>query len=146
MTTSRRRRIASIGVLVVVLLSVVAGATRLDEALGLLDWTADRNAARGYLDRTFADDGLVIEDRRVIEDARLWMPENATYRIVVGRRMPSVRFGDVAPDFLRYFLLPRRESTDSRYVICLDCEPSDLGGDVEVLSRGRATIFGRSRR
>ena len=143
MTT--RHLVTRIGVFVVVGVAVVAGVARLDEAFGLLDWRADLNASRTYLDRTYADDGQVIEDRRVVEDARLWMPEDATYRLVIGEREPSVRFGEVAPDFLRYFLLPRRESVDARYVFCIDCDASELGDDVEVLSRGKAIVFGRLR-
>jgi hypothetical protein len=132
-------------VVVVVALAVVAGATRLDEALGLLDWRADVNASRSYLDRTYADDGLVVESRRVVEDARLLMPEDATYRILIGASEAGVRFRDVAPDFLRYFLLPRRESDDATYVFCLDCDVAALGEDFEVLSEEGGIVFGRQR-
>lgn len=143
--TVRRLAIARAGVIVVVALAVVAGAARLDEALGLLDWRADVNASRSYLDRTYADDGQVIETRRVVEDARFWMPEDATYRILLGDSEAGVRFRDVAPDFLRYFLLPRRESEDAPYIFCFGCDVAALGADFEVLSEENGVVFGRSR-
>ena len=143
--SARRQRVARVGVFVVVALAVVAGVARLQHAFGLLDWRADLNASRTYLDRSYADNGQVIEDRRVVEDARLWMPEDATYRLVIGERKSRVRFSDVAPDFLRYFLLPRRESADAQYVFCINCRAFELGDDVELLSRGRSILFGRLR-
>jgi hypothetical protein len=74
------------------------------------------------------------------------MPDDATYRIVLGPRWDNLD-GTVAADFLRYFLLPRRD-TDSRsapWVFCYGCDRAELPG-FEVLSKGRDGIsFGRVR-
>lgn len=124
----------------------LGGLARLDETLGLFDWRADRNASLTYLDREYGDRGWAL-DRRVIEDARLWMPRDAEYGIVLGPRWANLD-GQVAADFLKYFLLPRREvSADSAdWVFCYGCNVAALGKDFELLSRGRAGIvFGRIR-
>lgn len=123
----------------------VSALARLDETLGLFDYRADRNAGLTYLDREYGDRGWA-PDRRVIEDARLWMPQDATYRIVLGPEWDNLD-GTVAADFLRYFLLPRRdtESGSTHWVFCYACDLSEEGG-FEVLSTGRDGIrFGRVR-
>ena len=133
-------------VVVCVLASAVAGLTRLDETLGLFDWRADRNASLTYLDREYGDRGWA-PDRRVIEDARLWMPADAAYGIVLGPRWDNLD-GQVAADFLKYFLLPRREvSADTApWVFCYGCDLQQLDPRFEVLSRGRdGILFGRVR-
>jgi hypothetical protein len=134
------------GVVVCVLAAAVAGLSRLDETLGLFDWRADRNASLTYLDREYGDRGWAL-DRRVIEDARLWMPPRASYGIVLGPRWNNLD-GQVAADFLKYFLLPRREASadTAAWVFCYGCDVAQLDPRFEVLSRGRAGIlFGRVR-
>jgi hypothetical protein len=134
------------GVVVCVLVAAFAGLARLDETLGLFDWRADRNASLTYLDREYGDRGWAL-DRWVIEDARLWMPEDASYGIVLGPRWDNLD-GQVAADFLKYFLLPRREESADRapWVFCYGCDVAQLDPRFEVLSRGRAGIlFGRVR-
>lgn len=123
----------------------VSALARLDETLGLFDYRADRNAGLTYLDREYGDRGWA-PDRRVIEDARLWMPQDATYRIVLGPKWDNLD-GTVAADFLRYFLLPRRdtESGSTPWVFCYACDLSEEDG-FEVLAAGRDGIrFGRVR-
>ena len=69
-----------------------SGLGRLDETLGLFDYRADRNAGLTYLDREYGDRGWA-PDRRVIEDARLWMPEDARYRIVPRGKVETISTG-----------------------------------------------------
>lgn len=134
------------GVVLCVVAAAVAGIGRLDETLGLFDWRADRNASLGYLDREYGDRGWAL-DRRVIEDARLWMPPDAEYAIVLGPSWDNLD-GQVAADFLKYFLLPRKEvsSTGSApWAFCYGCDVDELGS-FDVLSRGRdGILFGRAR-
>jgi hypothetical protein len=135
------------GVVVCVAAVAAAGLLRFDETLGLLDFRADRNASLAYLDREYGDRGWA-PDRRVVEDARLWMPADARYAIAIGPAQQNLD-GTVAADFLKYFLLPRREveagSGDAEWAFCLACEPSQLPGRLEVLSRGDGIVFGRLR-
>lgn len=131
------------GVVLCTVVVAASGVTRLDETLGLFDYRADRNAGLTYLDREYGDRGWA-PDRRVIEDARLWMPRDATYRIVLGPRWDNLD-GTVAADFLRYFLLPRKDivSGSAPWVFCYDCDLSERDG-FEVLSEGHDGIrFGR---
>lgn len=75
------------------------------------------------------------------------MPRDAAYGIVLGPRWDNLD-GQVAADFLKYFLLPRREvdADSARWVFCYGCDVSELGDGFEVLSRGRDRIlFGRAR-
>ncbi len=128
------------------LVASFVGLSRLDETLGLFDWRADRNASLTYLDREYGDRGWAL-DRRVIEDGRLSMPADAEYGIVLGPRWANLD-GQVAADFLKYFLLPRKEvdAPSARWVFCYGCDPAAVGG-IDVLSRGRdGILFGEVRR
>lgn len=136
------------GVVVCVVAVAAAGLLRFDETLGLFDFRADHNASLTYLDREYGDRGWA-PDRRVIEDARLWMPDDARYAIALGPRWDNLD-GTVAADFLKYFLLPRREvdagSGEAEWAFCYACDRSELAGRLEVLSRGSdGIVFGRLR-
>lgn len=135
-----------VGVVVCVIAAAGAGLGRLDETLGLFDYRADRNAGLSYLDREYGDRGWAL-DRRVIEDARLWMPADASYGILLGPRWDNLD-GQVAADFLKYFLLPRRETSPDAapWVFCYGCDLQQLDPRFEMLARGRGGIlFGRVR-
>jgi hypothetical protein len=125
------------------------GALRLDEALGLYDFRADENASLGYLERSFADDGVAVS-REVVQDAVAWIPEDGGYRVVLGPRISGEhRFTRlVLEDFLRYYLFPRRqtESPAATWVLCYGCDVASLGGRFEVLSdNGDGILLGRTK-
>jgi hypothetical protein len=138
-----------------VLLTIVAVtvlcAIELAHALALYDWRADQNAARTYLDREYGEPFDIVGSQKVVAAANLWMPEDASYRVLTG---PNGVGGDgVAPElrraFLRFLLLPRRQTTSptAAWVICAGCDRSALGPRFQVLSRGgEAMVFGRMRR
>lgn len=134
-------------VVLCVVVAAVLAVARLDEVLGLFDWRADQNDSRGYLERLYGDEAIA-GSRRVVQDAIAWMPADANYRVVVGPRLRSEnRFTSaLAPDFLKYYLLPRRQtqSTSARWVFCYGCEPAALGPRFRVLSAARNGVaFGR---
>jgi hypothetical protein len=131
------------GVVACVLAVAASGIAKLDDTLGLFDYRADRNAGLRYLEREYGDRGWAA-DRTVIEDARLAMPPDATYRIVLGPRWDNLD-GTVAADFLRYFLLPRRDTEAAPWVFCYGCDREALGEGFEVVSEGRdGIVFGRT--
>jgi hypothetical protein len=75
------------------------------------------------------------------------MPHDARYAILLGPRWDNLD-GTVAADFIKYFLLPRREvdagSGEAEWAFCYACDRSELGGRLEVLARGRdGIVFGR---
>ena len=121
--------------------------TRFDQVMGLYDWRADRNDAQGYLERLYGDDG-VVRSRRVVEEARARMPEDARYRVVVGPRLgEGNRFTSVVvAEFLDYFLLPRRQVDDASadWAFCYGCDTAALGKRYEPLAdAGNGVSFGR---
>lgn len=145
--TDRRLTAARSGAVLCTVVAAVAGVARLDEALGLFDWRADMNAGRSYLERFYGDEG-VVPDRSVVEEARARMPEDAAYSVVIGPGAPERGswHPNLVADFLRYFLVPRRQ-TDSRsaeWIFCLGCDVSALGDRFVVLARGDGRFsFGR---
>jgi len=138
--------VVRLGVVICVVVATIVAVTAFPDALdGSARW-ADRNSALDYRSRSVPYQEAV-GSQQVVEDARLWMPEDATYRIV---NAPDLQgpLQWAAPDFLAGFLLPRRqtESTDTPWVFCFSCDVSALGEDFEVLSDDDSgVIFGRIR-
>jgi hypothetical protein len=138
--------VVRLGVVICVACAIVVAVAAFPDALNSSDHWADRNSALDYKSRSVPYEEAV-GSQLVVEDARLWMPDDATYRIV---NAPDLQgpLQWAAPDFLAGFLLPRRqtESTDTPWVFCFSCDVSALGEDFEVLSDdGSGVIFGRIR-
>jgi hypothetical protein len=148
----RARRFAiGVGVVACVLVALGLSLIRIDSALGLFDFRADTNASRTYLDRLYGEPFDILGDHKVVVDALLWMPEDASYRVVVGpaRGERSAVAQEQAPEFLRFVLLPRRRTDDGTapWIFCFGCDPSSLPPGFEVLSEGGGgVLFGRVRR
>ena len=131
----------------VVLLSITAYAIAgLALALRDLDQRADNNSSISDLDRqygTWRYFPRIIRDRQVVEYARANMPENATYRVIIGPgwkpAMRSQWSTSLERDFLRFYLLPRRQSDSSiaNWAFCLACDLTVFPSHVNVLYRGR---------
>lgn len=135
------------GVIACVLAAAALGALRLDEALGLFDFRADQNASLGYLERVYGDEGVVMS-RSVVEEAIAHMPQDATYRVVLGPNLRGEhRFTRlVIEDFLDHYLLPRRQfdSGTAPWVLCYGCDVASLGAGFRVLARSDdGIVFGR---
>ena len=83
-----------------------------------------------------------------MDDARLWMPEDAEYRVVEGGELTVAEGSGYGNHFLRTLLLPRVQ-TDSPtvpWVFCYECTSATLGPDYEVLSdSGDGFLFARRR-
>jgi hypothetical protein len=110
------------------------------DALPGQDHWATLNSSQSYSERTFPPDEF-IGSGRVAEDARLWMPRDAEYEIVVGEQYANSPWSWAAPHFLEGFLFPRKRvrSEDARWVFCLGCDV-----DLRVLSDGgNGVVFGR---
>lgn len=136
--------VARLGVVAVVALAFLTGASRLrDDALPGQDGWATANASNDYAARTFPEDEY-IGSGRVAEEARLWMPRDARYNVLLGEAHIGSPWDWAAPNFFAGFLAPRRRvSTDAEWVICLGCDPEQLAG-VEVLSSSEnGVVFGR---
>ena len=133
-----------IGVVACVAGACFLGATRLDNAVAVFDFAADMNAAASFNERTYPDIAELPGAREVFEDARLWMPEGATYRVTAGPR--GIAFLPAVRTFLDVLLMPR-ERTDAEsapWAFCYLCTRSTLGSGYEVLSdTGHGFLFAR---
>jgi hypothetical protein len=145
----------------VVALSVIAavliGVVGLANSLIFFDKRADGYSDLGYLDLVYGQGYRVLgneprslfTDRQVVEVASVLMSRNSEYRVVVG---PAWRPGWTTPwsstleaDFLRYYLVPRRQMPAAPWVFCFACDQRAIKG-FEILVAGRAGLsFGRVR-
>jgi hypothetical protein len=136
-----------VGVVACVAAACLVGAGRLDDAVAVFDFQADANSAATFSERSYPAVEWLEGGAQVFEDARLWMPENAAYRVVAGPRsveaqLSSLRF------FLLVLLLPRNQTEleTARWVFCHGCTRSSLGPGYEVLSdSGHGFLFARRR-
>jgi hypothetical protein len=140
------RKIATrVGVVVCVAAAAYIGAARLDDTIAVFDFRADLNASLSYRDRTYLPGRGLAGSWRVLEDARLWMPRDASYRVVEGPRV-GLETHRYARFFLLGLLLPRRQtsSESAPFVLCYGCTRSTLGPHFHVLSgSGHELLFGR---
>jgi hypothetical protein len=136
-----------VGVVACVAAACLLGGGRLDDAVAVFDFQADTNVAATFDQRTYPEIVELPGSPRVFEDARLWMPEDATYRVVDGPRAQAVLAGSVRT-FLDVLLMPRtRTQRESEpWVFCYGCTRSTLGSRYEVLSdSGHGLLFARRR-
>lgn len=137
-----------LGVVACVGVACFVGAGRLDDTVAIFDFRADANAAATFRDRTLPASPWVAGSPRVMEEGRLWMPEDATYRVVEARKLAVAEGSGYGRHFLRNLLLPRVEtdSESARWVFCYACTPATLGPQYEVLSdSGAGFLFARRR-
>lgn len=133
-----------LGVLICVVIGFALVPGALGDALDGNRFWAERNASLGDMARAVPFEEAV-GSAEVAEDARLWMPEDATYRIVQAPDL-SGPLQWAAPDFLATFLQPRTQTTDedAEWLFCYSCDTDDLGEGFEVLSdSGTGVLFGR---
>jgi hypothetical protein len=144
---SALRIAARAGVVACVAAAGLLGVTKLDDALAVFDFQADTNVAATFNDRTYPElDGLPGAGR-VLEDARLWMPEDAAYRVIEGPTSDE-RTAISLPTFLDVLLMPRQRTRleSVPWTFCYGCTPATLGPEYEVLSdSGEGLLFARRR-
>lgn len=136
-----------IGVVACVAAACLLAAGRLDNTLAVFDYRADTNAAATFNERTYPEIEFLPGWARVIEDARLWMPENASYQVLSEPNTPPRRSGPLRT-FLLVLLTPREQTRDGAapWAFCFDCAPSMLNPEYEILSdSGHGFLFARRR-
>ena len=79
-----RTVVLRLGVVICVVVAALTAAGRLDDTIAVFDVGADANAQRSYTGRTYPELSWVAGKSAVLEEARLQMPKDATYRVVVG--------------------------------------------------------------
>jgi hypothetical protein len=144
---SASRIAVRIGVVACVAAACVLAVGRLDDAVAVFDFQADTNVAATFNDRTYPElDGLPGA-ARVMEDARLWMPEDATYRLLDGPSSVERTFISLRT-YLDVLLMPRRRTQVESvpWTFCYGCTRSTLGPEYETLSdSGSGFLFARRR-
>lgn len=128
-----------------VAVAAYVGAARLDDTIAVFDFHADANAGLTYRERTYLASDLA-GSWQVIEDGRLWMPDDADYRVVQGSRPVVSEHLRHARYFLVGLLAPRRQvdSESAPWVFCYGCDDSTLGPRFRILSTsGDGFLFGR---
>jgi hypothetical protein len=136
------------GVVVCVTAAIATALVKLPDAVGLFDLRADLNAASSYSHRTHTHREWSPAAGEVLETARLWMPEDARYRVVLGPRFDSTRSADFSHQLLYGFLLPRRPTRSERaeWLICYGCDRKTLGDRFELIAQVEGgPTFGRMR-
>lgn len=136
-----------VGVVACVAAAALVGAARLDTALAVFDGQADSNDSATFVERTFPEIDTLSGASKVMEDARLWMPEDASYRVMYGSPSLERRLGNVA-FFLFLLMWPRTQSQiePAPWVFCYRCRDSYLGPEYEILSdSGQGLRFARRR-
>ncbi len=134
-----------VGVVACVVAACLLGSGRLDNAVAVFDFQADENGAATFSERTYPGVEWLVGGQKVMEDARLWMPEDAAYRVIQGPGSSSARARSLR--FFLFVLLQPRDQTQlesAPWVFCFGCTPSTLGTEYEVLSNsGHGFLFAR---
>lgn len=112
------------------------------------DSRADTNSALTHEQRAHTDPSWSPAAGRVMEDARLWMPEDARYRVILAPGSNAARSPDFSRALLLWYLLPRRPTTSpsAEWVFCYGCDEETFDTRFHVLSHAPgAPLFGRLR-
>lgn len=145
-TSAWRGQVLTWGVVACVGAALATAVVKLDDALGIFDHRADLNSTYTYAQRTHTHPEWSPVAGRVLEDARLWMPEDARYRVVYGPRFDPAETSDLSHVLMLGFLLPRRptSSESAEWVFCYGCDSGTLGPRFDVLSAADGgPAFGR---
>ena len=142
---SRLQIVVRVGVVASVAATCLAAAGQLDDAVAVFDYHADANALATFNQRTYPEIEFIPGGAEVMEDARLWMPDDARYRVVDGPDALVSRAGSLRT-FLTVLLMPREQTQveTTPWVFCYGCSPSTLGPEYETLSdSGHGFLFAR---
>jgi hypothetical protein len=95
-------------------------------AVSRLGTLAGESSRLDYADREIAGGNGIIVDQAAAYEARAIIPPRENYRVVVGPRVEGATDLSVpfAPLYFRYFLMPRHQVEQARWIVCFGC---DLG-------------------
>ena len=128
--------IARLGVALCAAVAVVAVLVELPRALDRLGDRAEASSRLTYEDREMGAGLGVVADQRALREARALIPPGGSYDVVTGpapiRGATGLTRGFIE-SFAASFLLPRRHSNSSSWVLCYGCDAGSVGEDVRVV-------------
>ena len=128
--------IARLGVALCAAVAVVAVLVELPRALDRLGDRAEASSRLTYEDREMGAGLGVVADQRALREARALIPPGSSYDVVTGpapiRGATGLTRGFIE-SFAASFLLPRRHSNSSPWVLCYGCAAGSVGEDVRVV-------------
>jgi hypothetical protein len=134
--------VARVGVASFLSVAVAVGAVYIVKAIDQLGDTASSNSSLEYDDREIAGGNSIIVDQTAAYEARRLIPVTASYRFASGGglRAKTDLTETFAEGWFLYFMMPRRQRADARWVICYGCDTTNLGGAFEVRWKDRLGI------
>lgn len=102
----------------------VGAAWRAPHALARLGRLAGESSRLDYADREIAGGNGVVGDQAALYAARQTIPQGAAYRVATGPHLKSPTSLTVtfAPLYYGYFLMPRHQSAQARWIVCVGCD------------------------
>ena len=77
-----------------------------------------------YADREIAGGNGIVTAQAALYAARQIIPPHTAYRVVTGSHLKDATSLTVpfAPLYYGYFLMPRRQSENARWIVCVGCD------------------------
>ena len=128
--------VARLGVILCTGVAVLAVLVEWPRAIDRLGDRAARSAALTYEDREMGAGLGVVADQRALREARALIPPDGTFTVVTGDGPVEGATELTRPfieSFATSFLLPRRHSDSSPWVLCYGCEVEALGPGARVV-------------
>ena len=128
--------IARLGVVLCASVAAIAVLVQWPQAVHDLGRRAARSSALTFEDRELGAALGVVADQRALREARALIPERGTFTVVVGDRPIDGATELTRPfieSFATSFLIPRRHSDSSPWVLCYGCDVAALGRGAHVV-------------
>ena len=128
--------IARLGAALCAAVAAVAVLVELPRALDRLGDRAEASSKLTYEDREMGAGLGVVADQRALREARALIPADGSYDVVTGPAAIRGATGltrNFIEAFAASFLLPRRHSNSSPWVLCYGCDADSVGEDVRVV-------------
>ena len=131
-----------VGVVVLVAVSMIAVLAVYPTRARDADREASNNSSLSYADRDVAGGNELVAYQAALYEARGRIPKDAVYRVLVGADYTggSALTPAAVDSFYRYFLMPRRQTKDARWIICYGCDLAEHGSRAKVLWEGPEQI------
>lgn len=131
-----------VGVVFLVAASMIAVVAVYPTRARDADRAASNNSSLSYADRDVAGGNGLVAYQAAVYEARGRIPNDAVYRVLVGDDYTggSALTPTFVDSFYRYFLMPRRQTEDARWIICYGCDLAEYGSRAKVVWAGPEQI------